>query len=366
MSYIIKTRTNGMKFVEFTGLDGQRKRLSLGTRNEKEAQELGRAKWIAHLKGEDTKPAAKPAPVARTFTLGMAIDKLKADEWSPDVCKSWPSIWSDAAILLREIGDVEVSDITYETILGYVTSARADGHAPGTIKKRLSRLSKIMQNCSRRWINPETRLPYLTTVPAFPNPGKANVRSAELTELQEQAVYRECDKLRESSTRGHQWWLFKQFIMWQVDTGMRKGETLLIGADRIKDNAVHLYDGDTKNDEGRPIPLTTRLKGMVQTFEQMGITGPFFGGLTFGKIQEMWNEVRQNCGIPDVTIHDLRHTRGQRLADAGVPLEVISELLGHKDISVTARVYTVRKLGTLQKWTEFAEANPGAGLKLVS
>jgi integrase len=175
-----------------------------------------------------------------------------------------------------------------------------------------------------------------------------------------------CDERAGNSIRGQQWWLFKQFIIWQIDTGMRKSESLLVDEARIVNNRVRLYEGETKNEDAREIPLTSRLVKLVETFKAMGLNGPFFGSLSHSKIFEMWNEARAKLNLGDVTIHDLRHTRGQRLYDAGVPLEVISELLGHRDISVTAQVYTKRKAATLDKWTRHAEENPGAALRLVS
>ncbi|HEY8352527.1 MAG TPA: site-specific integrase, partial [Sphingomonadales bacterium] len=193
-----------------------------------------------------------------------------------------------------------------------------------------------------------------------PETGKPSIRKAELTVEDERRVYEYCDQRRADSKRGQQWWLFKQFIMWQIDTGMRKCETLLIDLDRVRHNIVQIRV--SKNGEGRDVPLTSRLIKMVDIFRAMDHKGPLFAGLTFGKIQEMWDECRRALDLGDLVIHDLRHTRGQRLCDAGVPLEVVSELLGHKDIGVTGRVYTIRKTAALQQWAKFAEENPDAAL----
>jgi integrase len=44
-------------------------------------------------------------------------------------------------------------------------------------------------------------------------------------------------------------------------------------------------------------------------------------------------------GLPDVRIHDLRHANASLLINAGVPLKVIAEHLGHRSVSTTERVY---------------------------
>lgn len=45
-------------------------------------------------------------------------------------------------------------------------------------------------------------------------------------------------------------------------------------------------------------------------------------------------------GLPVIRLHDLRHTNASLALDAGVDLKVVSERLGHSQISVTADLYT--------------------------
>lgn len=48
---------------------------------------------------------------------------------------------------------------------------------------------------------------------------------------------------------------------------------------------------------------------------------------------------RAGCSIEDCSPHELRHTFGSILIKHGVDIKVVSELLGHQDISVTYNVY---------------------------
>jgi len=43
--------------------------------------------------------------------------------------------------------------------------------------------------------------------------------------------------------------------------------------------------------------------------------------------------------LPDVRFHDLRHSAATVLIAAGVPLKVVSELLGHSSVAITADIY---------------------------
>jgi integrase len=48
-------------------------------------------------------------------------------------------------------------------------------------------------------------------------------------------------------------------------------------------------------------------------------------------------EACQAAGITSLRFHDLRHTAATRLADAGINVIVLAELLGHSDIRTTKR-----------------------------
>lgn len=52
-------------------------------------------------------------------------------------------------------------------------------------------------------------------------------------------------------------------------------------------------------------------------------------------IKRPWERIREEAGIPDVTLHDLRRTAGSYMAQAGVPLQVIQQVLGHSHPGVT-------------------------------
>jgi integrase len=43
--------------------------------------------------------------------------------------------------------------------------------------------------------------------------------------------------------------------------------------------------------------------------------------------------------LPDMRVHDLRHTAATLLLAEGVPVKVASELLGHSDVQTTLRIY---------------------------
>ncbi len=47
----------------------------------------------------------------------------------------------------------------------------------------------------------------------------------------------------------------------------------------------------------------------------------------------------KTTSLPDIRFHDLRHSCASALLDMDVPLKVISDMLGHSSIKVTADIY---------------------------
>jgi site-specific recombinase XerD len=54
-------------------------------------------------------------------------------------------------------------------------------------------------------------------------------------------------------------------------------------------------------------------------------------------LKRVWERMRVQADIPDVRIHDLRHTIASLLVSGGASLEMIGRLLGHTQIGTTQR-----------------------------
>ena len=61
------------------------------------------------------------------------------------------------------------------------------------------------------------------------------------------------------------------------------------------------------------------------------------GPLSHGALDETWRQVREEADLHDVRLHDLRHTFASHAVLQGIPLPVVSRLLGHKRPSMTLR-----------------------------
>ena len=52
-----------------------------------------------------------------------------------------------------------------------------------------------------------------------------------------------------------------------------------------------------------------------------------------------FDRIVARAGVPNITIHGMRHCHAVRLLRAGRPVKVVSERLGHKDVTTTLNVY---------------------------
>jgi integrase len=57
-------------------------------------------------------------------------------------------------------------------------------------------------------------------------------------------------------------------------------------------------------------------------------------------VKRYLDPVLTNAGLPHFRVHDLRHFCASLLLAQGVPLKVVSDILGHTQISITADLYT--------------------------
>jgi integrase len=56
-------------------------------------------------------------------------------------------------------------------------------------------------------------------------------------------------------------------------------------------------------------------------------------------ISETFRGHVSRSGLPKIRLHDLRHTHATLALQAGVPVKVISERLGHADVAFTMNTY---------------------------
>jgi site-specific recombinase XerD len=71
-------------------------------------------------------------------------------------------------------------------------------------------------------------------------------------------------------------------------------------------------------------------------------------------VYRSWNRARKLAGMPELRVHDLRHSFASFLVNAGCSLYEVQKILGHASITMTQR-YSHLSLDSLLKAVSHAE-----------
>ena len=121
-------------------------------------------------------------------------------------------------------------------------------------------------------------------------------------------------------------------------TGCRKGEIVSLKRSLYREGKLFLPDSKSGP---RTVWLSSDARAMLDSVPLGSAwifpspqTGSHLNGET---ARSIWCRVRAEADIRDVRLHDLRHTFASHAVLQGVPLPVVSRLLGHQRPSMTLR-----------------------------
>lgn len=127
-----------------------------------------------------------------------------------------------------------------------------------------------------------------------------------------------------------------------VFTGARKGEIERLRWDEVDFTAGLLRLGDSKTGQ-KGILLNPPAQEVLSHVDRVG-DSPFVFPAVFGDgarhfvgLPKIWRKVRERAGLPDVRLHDLRHSFASVAVAGGASLPVIGALLGHANATTTQR-----------------------------
>jgi integrase len=177
--------------------------------------------------------------------------------------------------------------------------------APATIKNRIAYL-----RAACRWAWKRHGM-------ADSDPG---ARVTTPTVRNERTVYATREQMLQLARACRQWET-RAMIRVAFYSGMRYSEIVRA---RIEGDAFVL--DDSKNGEPRVIPIHPRIRCLL------GYVWPEHETMSY-----YFREARDAIGMPELTFHDLRHSAASAMRLAGVPLEDVGDVLGHKSRASTKR-----------------------------
>lgn len=139
----------------------------------------------------------------------------------------------------------------------------------------------------------------------------------------------------------------KALILTLLRTGMRIGELLetKVLDLNLGEKNIRIFEAQ-KNRQGRIVYISAdaaralkrwlKLRKCESDFIFCGQRG---GPLCYEAARAIFNKCLEQAGLnhKDYTLHSLRHTYATELLNAGMPLQCLQELLGHKSIEMTRR-----------------------------
>ena len=143
--------------------------------------------------------------------------------------------------------------------------------------------------------------------------------------------------------------------LFKVNTGTREQEVACLRWDwevsvpELKTSVFVVPSGGVKNGEDRLVVLNGEARAVIS--RQRGRNPEYVFTYSKGKPVDRintkaWRRAREEAGLPQVRVHDLKHTFGRRLRAKGVSHETRQVVLGHKNGQITTH-YSAAEIGEL-------------------
>ena len=234
---------------------------------------------------------------------------------------------------MPHIGDLRLDRIHNDTLAKYRRSRRSDGVSAGTINKELSCIRRILNLAARVWRH-DNGMSWLDMPPLIEMEQGPARKPYPLSWEEQDSLFEELP--------AH----LQRIALYKVNTGCRKQEVCQlrwnweVQVPELGTSVFILPSNDefqTKNSQERVVVLNSIARRVVD--EQRGKHREFVftyrGNPRKTILNSGWKRARLRAGLPNVRVHDLRHTFGHRLRAAGVSFEDRQDLLGHKSERMT-------------------------------
>ncbi len=124
-------------------------------------------------------------------------------------------------------------------------------------------------------------------------------------------------------------------------TGARRREIANLAWSEVDLNRGHIKLPRHRSKTGeKTIPLSSHAAAILAARPRKGayvFCSPKCPDRPAQELQKAWQRVRAKAGLPDVRLHDLRHSYASFAVADGASLSLIGKALGHTQISTTER-----------------------------
>ena len=265
------------------------------------------------------------------------------------------------------IGDLPLQQVHMGTLEGYVRDRRNQGIKTGTLRRDLAVVRRVLNLASRLWRDGHG-LTWLETPPLIQLPKATDARPPYPLSRDEQ-------KLLFDELPVH----LRRMALFKVNTGCREQEVCSLRWDwevRFPDSEISVFkipSLQVKNGEERIVVLNHVAASVIK--DQRGLhpeyVFPYRGHRVTRMHNSAWKRARKKAAekslkvlgkpCPDgflrIRVHDLKHTFGRRLREAGVSHEDRQDLLGHKSGSITTHYSSAERMNLIEAANKICGGN---------
>ncbi|MFY0609935.1 MAG: tyrosine-type recombinase/integrase [Hyphomicrobiaceae bacterium] len=262
--------------------------------------------------------------------------------------------------LLPSIGSIAVDRLHMGSLQPWIAERRSKGVATGTINHGLQIVRRILNLAASEWVD-EQGLTWLHAAPKikllpvedkrqpYPLSWEEQSRLFRLlpSHLEQMALFAVNTGCRDAEICGLRW-------DWEVAVPELDSSVFIVPAQRVKNGEERLV---VLNRIARSVVESRRGCHPLHVFD-------FKGRPVRRMLNTAWKKARARACLPQIRVHDLKHTFGRRLRAAGVNFEDRQDLLGHRSGRITTH-YSAAELCRLIEAAETVAEQNGRRPELV-
>ena len=231
--------------------------------------------------------------------------------------------------ILPKFGGLHLDQLSLQGIIAFHQGMRVNGFAPATCNRAVVIL-RTMFNLAKKWKIPgtETNPTHGAKLFAVNNARERYLNAEETSRLRDAVNGSENPQLR---------FIVPLLLM----TGARKRELLDARWEHFDLEQRRWRIPTSKSGKPRHVPLSSVVLSVLAQIPR--IEGcPFVvpnpkTKAPYNSVFYSWDTARKQAGLPDVRMHDLRHSMASNMVNSGRSIYEVSTVLGHTQLKTTQR-----------------------------
>ncbi len=354
--FIVEVRATGSKtyYLRYRDQHGKQKQYKIGDTT---AITFDQAKAAAQTLKAKVTLGESPAAQRTTLRKVPTMESFATEHYLPYV-KSCKRAWETNESVLKNhilpiFGKLHLDEITQPLIVKHHLGMKERGYAAATSNRVVITL-RYMYNLAKKWNVAGSSLNPAVGISLFE---ENNKRERFLNAAEVQTLMAAVQKSKNPQ--------LKYIVPLLLLTGCRKSELLLSKWSDFSLERRMWRIPMSKSGKARHVPLSDDVLTILKQL-------PRFDGCPyvvpnpeskqpFSDIFHSWDAARKAAGMPDLRLHDLRHSLASFMVNAGRSLYEVQSILGHSQLNTTQR-YAHLSQATLLEATNAASI--AAGLRL--